>query len=97
MQVKANNTIFQLGDFDGTPEGFMNADKIERAHPSDSTMSPWVPSTFVVGDNINTFPMAIFMRGLNSPVTIQYALLFMFYSILYCLLGLSFIFIFIKV
>ncbi|PPR02269.1 hypothetical protein CVT24_011618 [Panaeolus cyanescens] len=38
------STIWQIGDFDGTPRGFLNADKIESMHPSDSRMSYWGPS-----------------------------------------------------
>uniref|UniRef100_A0A0W0FC83 rhamnogalacturonan endolyase n=1 Tax=Moniliophthora roreri TaxID=221103 RepID=A0A0W0FC83_MONRR len=52
--------IWQIGDFDGTPRGFLNADKIEKMHPSDSRMSDWGPVTFSVGDDIATFPMAVF-------------------------------------
>lgn len=52
--------IWQIGDFDGTPSGFLNADKIETMHPSDSRMSSWGPITFTVGNSISSFPMALF-------------------------------------
>ncbi|KAL1743004.1 polysaccharide lyase family 4 protein [Schizophyllum fasciatum] len=53
------DVIWQIGDYDGTPRGFLNADKIETMHPSDSRMSNWV-SPFTVGQDVSSFPMAIF-------------------------------------
>ncbi|KAJ7273095.1 polysaccharide lyase family 4 protein [Mycena rebaudengoi] len=54
-------TIWSIGDYDGTPRGFLNADKIETMHPSDSRMSSWGPVTFTVGSSaVGALPMAIF-------------------------------------
>ncbi|KAF9480922.1 polysaccharide lyase family 4 protein [Pholiota conissans] len=53
-------TIWQIGDFDGTPRGFLNADKIETMHPSDSRMSSWGPVTFNIGSSASSLPMALF-------------------------------------
>ncbi|KAJ7150310.1 polysaccharide lyase family 4 protein [Mycena filopes] len=64
--------IWQIGDLDGTPRGFLNADKIETMHPSDSRMSSWGPITFAVGSAVNQFPMAIFQA--IGPVTITFTL-----------------------
>ncbi|KAG7091923.1 hypothetical protein E1B28_008317 [Marasmius oreades] len=64
--------IWQIGDFDGTPRGFLNADKIETMHPSDSRMASWGGKTFTVGNNVNTFPMAIFKD--IGGVTIKFTL-----------------------
>ncbi|KIJ53623.1 polysaccharide lyase family 4 protein [Sphaerobolus stellatus SS14] len=58
--------IWQIGDYDGTPRGFLNAD------PSDSRMKSWGPTTFTVGNAINTFPMAAFKA--IGPVTIRFTL-----------------------
>ncbi|KAK7060321.1 hypothetical protein VNI00_001086 [Paramarasmius palmivorus] len=66
------DVIWQIGDFDGTPRGFLNADKIERMHPSDSRMSSWGPITFSVGSDVSTFPMAAF-KAIGS-VTINFSL-----------------------
>ncbi|KAG7443147.1 uncharacterized protein BT62DRAFT_922239 [Guyanagaster necrorhizus] len=40
------DTIWNFGTVDGTPSGSLNADLIERMHPSDSRMSDWVPVMF---------------------------------------------------
>ncbi|KAJ6514627.1 polysaccharide lyase family 4 protein [Mycena vulgaris] len=62
-------TIWTIGDYDGTPRGFLNADKIETMHPSDTRMSSWGPVTFTVGSAVTAFPMAIFKA--IGPVTIK--------------------------
>ncbi len=68
------STIFSIGEWDGTPAGLMNADKIVQMHPSDTRMSPWNTTTFTVGvDAPGTFP-AIQFRGQNSPTTIKFNL-----------------------
>ncbi|KAF5348362.1 hypothetical protein D9758_010904 [Tetrapyrgos nigripes] len=65
-------TIWQIGDLDGTPRGFLNADKIETMHPSDTRMSNWGPVTFTVGQAVSSFPMAIFQAV--GSVTIHFTL-----------------------
>ena len=67
-------TLFQIGEYDGQPTGFRNADKFLRMHPSDSRMSSWGPLTYTVGSSsLSEFPMAIF-QSVNNPVTIQFNL-----------------------
>ncbi len=70
----APSVIFRIGEWDGTPAGFMNADKIVQMHPSDVRMLPWTPITYTVGvDDPSKFP-AIEFRGANSPITIKFNL-----------------------
>ncbi|KAF7352088.1 Polysaccharide lyase family 4 protein [Mycena venus] len=65
--------IWQIGEFDGRPTGFLNADMIQTMHPSDSRMHIWGPVTYTVGQQaIGFFPMAIFQA--IGPVTIRFAL-----------------------
>jgi len=63
-----SNPIFRIGTFDGTPAGFLNADKIEIMHPSDVRMDDWAGlPNFIVGTNTAAqFPMAQFMGVNNS-------------------------------
>ncbi|KAE8150653.1 Rhamnogalacturonase B, N-terminal-domain-containing protein [Aspergillus avenaceus] len=55
------NAIWRIGDWDGTPAGFLNFDAEPMLptymHPSDGRLSPWKSGNFIVGtsDN-NTFP-----------------------------------------
>jgi rhamnogalacturonan endolyase len=41
--------IFRIGMWDGTPRGFLNADKIADHHPSDVCMTPFTNGNFIVG------------------------------------------------
>jgi rhamnogalacturonan endolyase len=56
----SRSAIWQLGDYDGTPRGFLNANKIETMHPSDSRMSSWGPATVAVTSGAGSVPMAVF-------------------------------------
>jgi len=70
----APSVIFRIGDWDGTPAGLLNGDKITRMHPQDVRMSSWDPRTYTVGlDAPSLFP-AIQFRGKNSPATIKFTL-----------------------
>ena len=65
------NYIFKIGEWDGTPAGFLNASNIINMHPSDIRNANWGPRTFTVGtDPVGNFP-AIQMRLTNSPTTIR--------------------------
>ncbi|KAF9013429.1 polysaccharide lyase family 4 protein [Cyathus striatus] len=66
------STIWSIGTVDGTPAGFLNADKIEKMHPSDTRMSNWGPITFTIGSSsTGSFPMAQF-KAVNNPTTIKW-------------------------
>ncbi|KAF8895440.1 polysaccharide lyase family 4 protein [Infundibulicybe gibba] len=66
------SVIWSIGTVDGTPAGFLNADKIQTIHPSDTRMSNWGPITFTVGSSsASSFPMAQF-KAVNNPTTIKW-------------------------
>ena len=66
--------IFKIGDWDGTPAGFLNASNLVNMHPSDVRNANWKPVIFRVGtDPVGNFP-AIQMRGTNTPTTILFNL-----------------------
>ncbi|QRW13534.1 rhamnogalacturonate lyase [Ceratobasidium sp. AG-Ba] len=65
-------TIWQIGDFDGTPRGFLNADLVDLIAHSLFRMHDWL-RTFTVGQqDIGYFPMAIFKD--IGPVTVRFGL-----------------------
>ncbi|KAH9884356.1 Rhamnogalacturonase B, N-terminal-domain-containing protein [Xylariomycetidae sp. FL2044] len=68
----AHTTVFQLGDYDGQPTGFLNADNQLRMHPSDSRMADWAPGT-VASTDASAFPMAIF-KSVNDGTAISFSL-----------------------
>ncbi|RDB17961.1 putative rhamnogalacturonate lyase A [Hypsizygus marmoreus] len=66
------SVTWSIGTVDGTPSGFLNADKIQTMHPSDSRMSNWGPITYTVGSSsVGAFPMAQF-KAVNNPTTIKW-------------------------
>ncbi|HVT80034.1 MAG TPA: polysaccharide lyase family protein, partial [Phycisphaerae bacterium] len=71
----AASTVFRIGTWDGTPLGFLNADKIEIMHPSDVRMASWTSTpNFVVGTNTDDqWPMIQFM-GVNNSQRITFNL-----------------------
>ncbi|KZV73568.1 polysaccharide lyase family 4 protein [Peniophora sp. CONT] len=70
--VDTTTYIWKIGEFDGRPTGFLNADLIETMHPSDSRMHDWLRTYTVGSQDIGYFPMAIFQDV--GPVTIRFAL-----------------------
>jgi rhamnogalacturonan endolyase len=68
--------IFKIGEWDGTPLGFLNADKILTMHPSDVRMSNWISGTFIVGvDSDSKFPMVAWKdAGISGPIPVQFVL-----------------------
>lgn len=72
--LASHTSLWKIGELDGQPTGFLNADKFLRMHPSDSRMSSWTPATYTVGSSsVSQFPMALF-QTVNSPVTIKFNL-----------------------
>lgn len=66
--------LWRIGEWDGTPQGFLNADKITEMHPSDVRMGPWGPVTYTVGSSpLGSFPMAQW-KAVNNPTTIKFNL-----------------------
>lgn len=67
-------TIFRIGEWDGTPAGFLNSRNLMAMHPSDPRQEPWGPVKFAAGlDPAGKFP-AILARNANSPATILFRL-----------------------
>ncbi|KAI0517919.1 polysaccharide lyase family 4 protein [Xylaria bambusicola] len=72
--MTSRNSLWKIGEYDGQPTGFLNADKFLRMHPSDSRMTSWKPVTYTVGSSsVEQFPMALF-QNVNNPVTIKFNL-----------------------
>jgi rhamnogalacturonan endolyase len=70
----APSHLFKIGEWDGTPAGFLNASNIVDMHPSDVRNTVWLPTTYTVGSSsVGDFP-SIQMRGTNSPTTILFNL-----------------------
>ncbi|KAG9079128.1 hypothetical protein FS749_008799 [Ceratobasidium sp. UAMH 11750] len=65
---------WRIGEFNGRPTGFRNADLQEHMHPSDTRMASWGPLTYTVGSSsLSGFPMAQ-IKDVNNPTTIKFTL-----------------------
>lgn len=71
--VPASGSLFQIGAFDGTPQGFLNANRIETMHPSDVRMSNWNPGTVAASSGAAAVPMAMF-KGVNGSLAVNFSL-----------------------
>ncbi|GAA6015373.1 hypothetical protein JCM10207_008966 [Rhodosporidiobolus poonsookiae] len=69
------STIWTIGGApDGTPRGFLNADKIKTMHPSDARMSSWGPVVFRIDSSSDAeWPMAQF-KAVNDGNQVVFAL-----------------------
>ncbi|RPB16675.1 putative rhamnogalacturonate lyase A [Morchella conica CCBAS932] len=67
------STVWRIGEFNGRPTGFRNADNQLRMHPTDSRMASWGPLTYTVGSSgTDAFPMAQVV-AVNNPTTIKFS------------------------
>ncbi|KAI0198277.1 polysaccharide lyase family 4 protein [Astrocystis sublimbata] len=69
--TQERTTIFQLGDYDGQPTDFLNAENQLRMHPSDKRMADWAPGT-VASTETAAWPMAMF-KSVNDGQNITFA------------------------
>jgi rhamnogalacturonan endolyase len=67
--------LWKLGEWDGTPAGFLNADKVTIMHPSDIRMGNWNPKPFVVciSDPVTGIPCYQW-KDVNSNLVIRFKL-----------------------
>lgn len=67
-------TLWRLGDWDGTPGGFKNADLMTHAHPSDGRAAKWTGNvTLGAGDPAASFPAYIW-QDVNDGIRVFFRL-----------------------
>jgi len=67
-------TIWRIGNWDGTPNEFLNGSRLTTMHPSDVRMSSWGPVTYTVGSSsAGSFP-AYQWVAINNPTTVKFNL-----------------------
>ncbi|MET0357718.1 MAG: rhamnogalacturonan lyase B N-terminal domain-containing protein [Cellvibrio sp.] len=69
--------LFRIGEWDGTPQEFVNGDKVTKMHPQDIRMGPWSPGTYIVGTSVPKTGWPAFQwkdTTANGPLTIQFKL-----------------------
>lgn len=65
----ATSVIWRIGKWDGSPQEFLNGNSLTTMHPSDTRISTWNPSNFIVGTSGTTgFPAYIWTDVNNARV-----------------------------
>ncbi|MFJ3616598.1 rhamnogalacturonan lyase B N-terminal domain-containing protein [Streptomyces iakyrus] len=67
------NAIWRLGDWDGTPGGFKNADLMTYAHPSDARAASWTGNVVVGSGETAAFPCYLW-KDVNSGILVYFRL-----------------------
>jgi rhamnogalacturonan endolyase len=69
-----DSAIWRIGDWDGTPNEFLNGDKLTTMHPSDPRLQNWDPSNFIIGtSDDSTFP-AYMWKDINNDHIVYFKL-----------------------
>lgn len=65
----ATSVVWRIGKWDGSPQEFLNGNSLTTMHPSDTRISTWNPSNFIVGTSGTTgFPAYIWTDVNNARV-----------------------------
>jgi rhamnogalacturonan endolyase len=67
--------LWRIGDWDGTPNEFVNASRLRNMHPSDVRHSPWVLPAYVVGVSTPATGFSPYQwAAVNNKVVIKFNL-----------------------
>ncbi|MEU0999757.1 rhamnogalacturonan lyase B N-terminal domain-containing protein [Streptomyces tibetensis] len=67
------NVIWRIGDWNGTPGGFKNADLMTYAHPSDTRAASWTGNVVVGNGETAAFPCYLW-KDVNSGILVYFKL-----------------------
>ncbi|MEU6260928.1 rhamnogalacturonan lyase B N-terminal domain-containing protein [Streptomyces sp. NPDC047043] len=68
------SAIWRIGDWNGTPSGFKNADLMTYAHPSDSRAASWTGNVVIgSGTETSAFPCYLW-KDVNSGIIVYFKL-----------------------
>ncbi len=67
--------LWRIGNWDGTPNEFLNADKITTMHPSDVRLADWNPGAYVIGSSSPATGMPCYQwKDVNGAQVVQFTL-----------------------
>ncbi|MEU1271445.1 rhamnogalacturonan lyase B N-terminal domain-containing protein [Streptomyces sp. NPDC005799] len=68
------SAIWRIGDWNGSPSGFKNADLMTYAHPSDVRAAPWTGNVVIgSGSETSAFPCYLW-KDVNSGIVVHFKL-----------------------
>jgi len=66
--------IWRIGDWDGSPQEFLNGDKLTTMHPSDVRMASWDPANYIVGTTATSGFPAYMWKDINNGHIVYFKL-----------------------
>ena len=66
--------IWRIGHWDGTPQEYINGDKLTFMHPSDVRMASWVGAPYVVGTSTAASFPAYLWKDVNNGQQVRFTL-----------------------
>ena len=72
---QSTTALWRVGNWDGSPAELLNGSLVTYMHPSDTRMSSWTPSDFVVDESTaaGSFPAYQWM-DVNNPIVVRFNL-----------------------
>lgn len=71
----ATPAFWRIGQWDGTPQEFINGDKLTVMHPSDVRMAPWTVAPFVVGRSLAATDWPAYQwKDVNNGLQVRFVL-----------------------
>ncbi|MDG9709284.1 rhamnogalacturonan lyase B N-terminal domain-containing protein [Streptomyces sp. DH10] len=67
------SAIWRIGDWNGTPGGFKNADLMTYAHPSDARAASWTGNVVIGNGETSAFPCYLW-KDVNSGILVYFRL-----------------------
>ncbi len=67
------SAIWRIGDWNGTPSGFKNADLMTYAHPSDVRAASWTGNVVIGNNETASFPCYLW-KDVNSGIVVYFKL-----------------------
>lgn len=71
---EATPAIWRIGRWDGTPQEFINGDRLNFMHPSDVRMASWLAGPFIVGTSTNANWPAYQWKDVNNGLQVRFTL-----------------------
>ena len=71
---EATPALWRIGHWDGTPQEFINGDRLTFMHPSDVRMASWNVGPYIVGSSTNANWPAYQWKDVNNGLQVRFTL-----------------------
>lgn len=70
----SQSVLWRIGQWDGSPQEFLNGDKLTTMHPSDVRMADWDPANFIIGTSATSDFPAYMWKDINNEHIVYFRL-----------------------